>query len=348
VGAALGRQIAAQVQATLGEWDGHDLFLEVNIEEPHRRYDQGGARPDRRHGVDIPRFLGDVCDEPGYRRACTSDMAALQGAVHQADAAIGAILDAIPRATGAETLVCFVVDHGLAMPGAKCTLYDSGVQTALLMCWPGGGLSGGRVVPDLLSNVDVPVTLLDAAGVEHPPGVEGRSFLERARGGAECAREWVLMEKTEHSYRDPMRALRTERWKLIWNLEPRPAIEVPGDVQETSPIFRFRPSLFTGGIHPPVELYDLARDPGERCNLAFSAGAAAVVDALTARLWERLVAEGDAVLTGPSTCPSHANRRELMMAAARRGRVWEKPLALLDVPASAHGRSSGRGTIGLC
>ena len=89
----------------------------------------------------------------------------------------GSFLAAIEAAGMTEnTLVIFVADHGLAMPRAKCTLYDAGLEVALLIRWP-ARIAAGRSIEALVSNVDILPTALEAAGLPVPDRVEGRSLL---------------------------------------------------------------------------------------------------------------------------------------------------------------------------
>ena len=91
--------------------------------------------------------------------------------------AVGTILAALDASGLAEnTIVVYTTDHGIEFPRAKWFLYDAGIAVALLMRWPGGGITGGRVCDWLLSNVDFVPTLLDLAGVPIAQTVEGRSF----------------------------------------------------------------------------------------------------------------------------------------------------------------------------
>ena len=54
-------------------------------------------------------------------------------------------------------------------------------ETVRLMRWP-DGFQGGRVLPPMLSNVDLLPTLLEIAGAPVPPDLDGRSFLPLLRG----------------------------------------------------------------------------------------------------------------------------------------------------------------------
>src|SRR5438093_209971 len=87
-----------------------------------------------------------------------------------------------PAGRAENAIVVFTTDHGIAMPRAKCTLYDPGLEVALLMRWRAGGFQAGAVREELVSNIDVFPTLVDAADVKHPPGVQGRSLLPLLRG----------------------------------------------------------------------------------------------------------------------------------------------------------------------
>ncbi len=302
-GRGLGPDVSTQVSGLLrGPLPRSPLYIEVNLEEPHRLYDQGGVRPDDSRGVFVPPYLPD-------NAAAREEMAMLQGAICEADSAVGRILPALDEAGLSDaTLVIFTTDHGLAMPRAKCTLYDPGIETALLMRWPGGGLVGGRTVPELISNVDLLPTLLDAVGAPLPGRVQGRSFLPLLRGETYSRRDAVYAEKTYHSYYDPLRAIRTERFKLIRNFETSFAVEVPGDVQQGA-VFRSSVERYHGEVHPELELYDLEADPVELTNLSGQTDFAEVRRELEDRLWAWMRATDDPLLRGP--IPSPAYRRSL-------------------------------------
>jgi arylsulfatase A-like enzyme len=184
------------------------------------------------------------------------------------------------------------------MPRAKCTLYDPGLEVALLARWPAGGLAGGATRSDMVSNIDVLPTLLQAAGVPAPQDVQGRSLL--AGGG----RDAIFAEKTFHSYYDPMRCIRTERHKLIRNFESAFAVEVPADIQ-AGPIFRSNPSRYSTDRPSTVELYDLEADPLEQRSLAGTPEMEEVERDLGNRLWRWMRETGDPLLDGPVPSPRY-------------------------------------------
>jgi arylsulfatase A-like enzyme len=278
------------------------FYLEVGFEEPHRPYEFGGAEPDRSLGVRVPGYLPDV---PEAR----ADVAAFQGAIRQMDAGVGRLLHALDELGLAEdTWVIFATDHGAAMPRAKCTLYDPGIEAASLWRWPAAGLTGGRVVADLVSNVDVTPTLLHALGVPIPAGVQGRSLWSLLTGydsnGAYVPRTEIFAEKTFHTYYEPMRAVRTARHKLIVNFEISTRVDVPSDIR-TSPIY---PLMLTelDGARPPIELYDMREDKWELHNLAGRPDLAPIETDLRARLLDWMRRTGDPLLDGAVSSPYYA------------------------------------------
>jgi arylsulfatase A-like enzyme len=265
------------------------LYIEINFDETHRPYPPPPAYTD----VEVPMFLPDI---PEAR----SELAALQVAIGHMDAAVGRVLDAVQKSAKADdTIVVFTTDHGLAMPRAKCTLYDPGLEVTLIVRWPAGEIGAGVARDELVSNIDVLPTLLEAAGVPIPPGVQGRSLL---KGGAQ--REEIFAEKTFHSYYDPMRCVRTRRHKYIRNFEAAFAVEVPADIQSGA-IFRADPSRYSTDRKHVVELYDLEADPLEQENLAGRDDLLDIESGLREQLWRWMRDTDDPLLNGPVPSPRY-------------------------------------------
>jgi arylsulfatase A-like enzyme len=271
------------------------LYLEINFDETHRPYPPPGPTP---RDLVIPGYL------PAGREAA-EEMTALEDAITRVDARAGRVLAALEKSGRADrALVLFTTDHGLAMPRAKCTLYDPGLEVALILRWPEGGIGSGVVSSELVSNIDVLPTLLEAAGGNAPAGIQGRSFLPLLRGDAYEPRESIFAEKTFHSYYDPMRCVRSKRHKYIRNFETGFAVEVPADIQQ-GPIFRANPSLYSTDRPSIVELYDLGADPLEEHNLAGSPSLKAVEEELSAELWRWMRETDDPLLNGPIASPRY-------------------------------------------
>ncbi len=268
---------------------GNPFLAVAGLLEAHRPFKNVRYTPADPAAVDVPGFLP---DHPGVRE----DLADLAGLVEAVDRHLGTVLDALAD-TGLDrrTLVILTTDHGVAFPRAKSTLYDAGIGTALVARWPGVIPPGSRV-DALLSNVDLLPTLLSAAGRETPAHVQGHSFLTLLRGEGGGGDEAVFAEQTYHDAYDPKRAVRTGRWKYIRNFEPGPALLLPADIAP-SPSAAAVADVATCP-RPAEELYDLATDPFERCNLAGKPEHSADLAAMRGRLARWMEETGDPLLRG--------------------------------------------------
>lgn len=168
----------------------------------------------------------------------------------------------------------------------------------------GQELPKGKVLEDMVSSIDILPTLLELAGVPVPESVQGQSFAPLLKGGRYESRKHVFAEKTFHSYYDPMRAVRTERFKYIRNFEIGFAVEVPGDVEEGE-IFRSHVELYHGAAHPVLELFDLEADPWEQKNLAGDAQYADEERSLQQTLWRWMEETDDPLLDGLVESPAY-------------------------------------------
>ena len=276
------------------------FFLNVGFFEPHRHEDgrYGVHPPYTARGVDVPAYLPDVPD-------VREEMAALQGAIHALDQGVARVLEAVDaRADAADTWIVFTTDHGLALPRAKASMYDPGLGVALVMRWPSEGLTGGRTIDALTSHVDLVPTLLEGVGLPVPSELHGRSLWSLLRGDPDALHDAVYAEKTFHTAYEPQRMIRTDRWKLVANLEVD-ILNVPGDVLR-SPV---TPHMVDeiARERAPLELYDLVADPEERANLADDPDHAEVRRRLASDLLAWMRATADPILDGPVASPFRTN-----------------------------------------
>jgi len=293
------RKIAPLVVEFLEHSPPQPFYAVAGFTQTHRPYPETSGPLDSVH---VPPYLPDV---PEVRR----DVANLNRSVEMVDEAVGMILDALDRSGLApSTLLIYTTDHGIAFPGAKATLFDPGIGIALLMRGP-GGISGGREVGSLVSNMDVLPTLLEICGQPVPPCVEGKSLLPLIRGEAVRLREELFVELTYHAGYDPMRGIRTEQYKYIRSFEWRPwwyPPNVDGGQHMPSPskqwFARHRPEVFREP-RPEELLYDLTADPLERDNLADSPAYAGVLAELRERVEGKMRRTNDPLLSGPVPLP---------------------------------------------
>src|SRR5690606_4180351 len=86
--------------------------------------------------------------------------------------------------------------------------HDSSIRVPMALAGP--GFDGGGRLRQLVSLVDLPPTLLEAAGLPVPPQMQGRSILPLLRGDPANWPEEVFVQISESQVG---RAVRTQRWK---------------------------------------------------------------------------------------------------------------------------------------
>lgn len=226
------------------------------------------------------------------------DMAKFMTSARYADDCLGIILEAL-RESGLEddTCVVFTTDHGIAFPGMKCHLYDSGIGVALIMAFP-GTQHQGTCLDALVSHLDVYPTLCDAAGVEKPAWLEGASMMPLLTGDAERIREEIFAEVTYHAAYEPMRCIRTERYKYIRYYDDFEFMVKPNIDDGHSKQFLLRHGLEERPHDEAEMLFDLYYDPAERRNLAHDPAHADIRRDLAARLRDWMEATQDPLLHG--------------------------------------------------
>lgn len=322
-------EIADRALARLARFadDGRPFYLQLGFHEPHRAPATSAAErdglymgflgdhlaPDDALGVTAPPYLR---DDAGAR----AEVAEVQGAVRALDAAVGRLLAGL-RDLGLEdnTLVLFTTDHGLALPRAKCSLYDPGLEVALLLRLPARGWRGGRTVDALISNVDIFPTLLELVGLPVDARVQGRSLLPLLDGDAAWSpRDAIYGEMTYHDYYDPRRCVRTERHKLIVNFSAAPAFMDPSQSWRPRST-TVAPADPARAYHPLLELYDLTADPHEWRNLADDPTQSDVRRELLTRLHDWMRDTGDPLLAGAVTSPLHRRAVAALAVAGRDG-----------------------------
>jgi N-sulfoglucosamine sulfohydrolase len=280
------------------------FFLSVGLESTH--FDLPIPDPDiNPNTIQPPPTLP---DNPITRR----DMAGYHTLARQADRCFGIVLEALQNSGLAdETVVLFTTDHGVAFPWMKCTLYDTGIGVALILRLP-GSLKQNRVVDGLVSQLDVFPTICDLAGLPKPAWLEGYSLLPLIEGQSNQVREEIFAEVTYHAAYEPMRCIRTERYKYIHYFDLFPDTVKPNIDWCPSKDFLIEHGLDERPHDPPEMLFDLYFDPTERVNQAGNPRFAGIRKELADRLQGWMVKTGDPLLQGrvPKPAGAVANRQD--------------------------------------
>ncbi len=215
------------------------------------------------HGVDYPYHTAlDI--EEYFKRYAESLLAV--------DESIGRVLDALKqRGELDSTLVIYMGDNGFAFGEHglidKRTAYEESMRVPMLARCP-DLFQGGRVVKEMVANIDIMPTVLDAAGVKAPDGLHGGSMIPLLQGNRPANwRNDLLYEyywERNFPQTPTVHALREDRYKFIR----------------------------TQGIWDIEELYDLQEDPLEGKNLIFSGQHQDTIKRMRSKLFDILEETG--------------------------------------------------------
>ncbi|MFQ6114991.1 MAG: sulfatase, partial [bacterium] len=250
-----------------------------------------GIQPTKYDPADVlvPPFLPDI---PEVRE----ELADQYQSITRLDTGIGMVIENL-RQSGRydDTLIIYFSDNGIPFPGAKTTIYDSGVHLPMIICSPeikkGGSLNNAMV-----SFIDLVPSILDWTGTPGPDyELPGKSFLSILNRHDPAGWDEIYLSHTFHEITMyyPMRAVRTRRYKYILNLFPELEYPFATDlfISKTWQGILKRKSKMMGKRRvdaylkrPAEELYDLEKDPYEVKNIAANPDYSAVLNELRTKL----------------------------------------------------------------
>jgi N-acetylglucosamine-6-sulfatase len=217
------------------------------------------------HGIDGP--LYGLKQYDAFVRAYLATLVSV-------DESVGRLLEALQRAGALDrTVVVFTSDNGFALGEHgrvdKRTMYEESIRVPLLVRYP-PLIPRGRVVEEMVLNIDLAPSLLEICGAPPLERVHGRSWkrlLAGDRAGWRASWHYAYNYEKEFPYTPNVRGVRTAEWKYV----------------------RY-PHGDGGPDRHAAELYRLADDPLERRNLAADPAWAGKVREM-ARELERLLTE---------------------------------------------------------
>ena len=257
--------------------------------------------------VPIPAFLPDT---PETRE----ELAQYYQSCSRIDQGVGKLVEILKEADLYDkTMIVFTSDHGMAFSGGKTTVYEGGLKVPFVVRNPYEKKRGIRSTA-LISHIDITPSLLDFAGGLDEKKNAPKNMLDankywRGRGenlkenrgprdglksyhgkswvgilGKPDAQHWktVFASHTFHEIQMyyPMRVVRDNKYKLIWNIAHPLPYPFASDLWAASswqaqfkkgqdaPYGRKTVGQY---IHrPQFELYDIEKDPDESQNLALS------------------------------------------------------------------------------
>jgi len=251
------------------------FFLFISYIEPHFQNDHKcfeGPRGSKEKYKDFT-VPGDLAGTEGDWKESYPDYL---GCCNSLDENVGRLRAELDRmGIVDDTLVIYTSDHGCHFKTRnseyKRSCHDGSIRIPMIACGP--GWKGGKVVSDLVSLIDLPPTVLAAAGVKPAPGMRGRPLQELVDG---TARDWPDEVFVQISESQVGRAIRTKKWKYSVRAPEKKGASDPGS-----------------DVYVEDFLYDLESDPHERSNLVADPEFIDVRKGLAERLKKRMAAVGE-------------------------------------------------------
>lgn len=213
---------------------------------------------------DEKRFVGPKGSAERFADSCVpNDLRPLQGnwqsqlpdyygCVEAIDKSVGRVMQILEEQGLAEnTIVVFTSDHGCHFMTRneeyKRSPHNASIRVPLIVQGP--GFNHGTALPEIVGNIHVMPTLLEAVGIAVPQSVKGKSFLGLATE-AEARKAWPNKELVQISESMTARALRTQEWTYC-------VIDAEG-----------RRSEKFSDKYVEYQMYSQGSDPYEQVNLA--------------------------------------------------------------------------------
>lgn len=281
---------------------------------PHSPWRRGLYDPAK---LTVPPYLADT---PETRQALADYYYEVTGL----DTEVGMCLDLLDKHKLADnTLTIYTSEQGAQFPHGKWTCYDVGLKVQFIARWP-GHIKPGSTSDAMISYVDFVPTAVELAGGKPIEGLNGKSMLPVLTGKADKLHDAVFGVHTTKgilygSECYPIRSIRTDTHKYIWNLKPDAAFK---NIVTAKPPAYWKSWIAKAKTDPKAarlveeyqhrpeeELYDLANDPFELNNVAAAPANAELKAALRKRLDAFMKEQGDKGIETEMDAKSRQNRQ---------------------------------------
>ena len=189
------------------------------------------------HGVDFP-YHSELDVEQYYKRYCEALLAV--------DDSIGRVMEQLKKmGVYEETLVIYMGDNGFMFGEHglidKRVAYETSIRVPMIMQCP-ELFRGNTVVDQVVANIDIGPTVMEAAGLRTPSHMDGQSFIGISQGKEMKWRDYFLY---------------VYYWEKNFPQSPT-VFSLRGDQYKYITYY---------GLWDTDELYDIKNDPGETKNL---------------------------------------------------------------------------------
>ena len=267
---------------------------------PHSPWTEGDASRYPPEAIRLPPYL---VDTPVVRKDFSNYLAEIT----HFDSEVGSILESLKKHQLDEnTLVMVVSEQGNSFPFAKWTCYDSGLQSAMVVRYP-GQIESGVTSDALVEYVDICPTFLDVANAEAIDDLDGESFFPVLKGQTDKHKDFVFGIMTTRGIINgtdayAIRSVRDKRYKLINNLNFeskftnactksnyfKSMVQKANLGDETA-------KRLVNAYHyrPEIEFFDIQSDPLELNNLASNPAYQTEIARLSLELEKWMSSQGD-------------------------------------------------------
>ena len=288
---------AAEANPKPDDWTGVEQFIQRDPKQPfcvvigsihaHSPWTVGDTAHWKEEEVVLPPNL---VDTPQTRSAYLHYLAE----VREFDRQVGDTVRILEENNQLDNTVIIVLDeNGAGMPGGKWTVFDWGVRSACVIKCPDSWKANFETEA-IAQYCDIVPTLVDAAGGNPSPDLDGKSLLPLIKGETKTHREraYFLFNNRVHEDKPDThfstRAVTDGNFKFIWNLTPENLYSVNITTCDLTGKLRNKDSclIYPSMIdrmetdqhakamvnrlrsRPQYQLYNLKQDPYELNNLA--------------------------------------------------------------------------------
>ena len=248
------------------------LFVASN--QPHTPWNKGDASKFNPDSLVLPPYYVDT-------KNLRDDLCRYYAEINFMDDEFGKVLDKINKYEQRDkTVVVFLSEQGNSLPFAKWTCYNTGVHSTYIVRWP-QVVKPNTKSEAIVEYVDIVPTFLEIAGTKPLSKLDGKSILPVLTGKKQMHKEFTFSLQTtrgiiQGSDHFGIRSVANSEFRYIVNLTPDATFkntETNGknfkewlkmaDRDSTAKLLTYNYQH-----RPPVELYNIKKDPYCVVNLA--------------------------------------------------------------------------------
>jgi arylsulfatase A-like enzyme len=258
-------------------------YLEPHHQNDHEHFEGPRGSKERFKNYRVPVDLPDSPMQGDWR----AEMPDYLGCCHSLDGNLGRLHGQLKKMGVVDnTLTVYTTDHGCHFRTHegeyKRSCHDNSIRIPMIVSGP--DFTGGKVIDELVSLIDLPPTILSAGGITVPAAMRGHALQGLVKG---TARDWPQEAFVQISEAGVGRAIRTRQWTYAVE-SPKGAGGAENKKEEAG-----RPGNGGSDVYVEKYLFDLRSDPGQHKNLVADPRYAVLRTELGGLLKRRMVLAGE-------------------------------------------------------